>query len=411
VSRKNLTLCSALVLALVGTSGCGAGSGRAPAETPEDAEAETKRLADSRAKFYGGTAPWAPLTAEEKALWDGMNAGLDRPCSHDSRLTRTARDHAAELVRAGRVGADGELDRLRFNFRKKGGTDYVIRPLAVRLDSAGKESLFSFVKAHGGDWSHCGLGVAGTGQTGFAVLIAVDRLADLDPLSISVEPGTPLTMRGRVLARTDTSVYAFVGNPDGSARQLRPAPISGDGRFKVRFVLSERGRHEIELMVDSGRGLETAVLLPLFVGVPPDKLPTVTPPGDDLDDGRSPGQVLFDLLGRARARAGLRPLKRDPALDRVARNHSEEMSASRFFGHVSPLRGTLGRRLARDGLSPVGSAENVARGGSLLRIHRNLMASPSHRINALGPGFTHVGIGVANVGEDLVATEIFARFE
>ena len=95
----------------------------------------------------------------------------------------------------------------------------------------------------------------------------------------------------------------------------------------------------------------------------------------------------------------------------MARDHSEEMARHGFFGHVSPYRGALARRLARDGLSPVRSAENVARSRSLLRIHRNLLRSPSHRVNALGSDFTHVGIGVARDGDDFIATEIFGAFK
>ena len=92
--------------------------------------------------------------------------------------------------------------------------------------------------------------------------------------------------------------------------------------------------------------------------------------------------LLFDYLAAARKRAGLRPISRDTRLDRVARAHSREMAERGFFGHVSPYRGALAKRLARGGLSPLRCAENVARSVTPLRIHRNLMQSPSHRLNA-----------------------------
>lgn len=136
----------------------------------------------------------------------------------------------------------------------------------------------------------------------------------------------------------------------------------------------------------------------------------IKPAISDENPNAPPAQILWGYLAASRKRSHLPMLKRDDRLDGIARKHSEEMVAKGYFGHVSPYSGELANRLKRSGLAPRRFAENVARSGSLLRIHRNLMASPSHRVNAMDPGFTCVGIGVAVDGNELIATQIFADF-
>jgi hypothetical protein len=361
--------------------------------------------------YYGGRAAEVELTDGEQTLWNRVMAYSKRSCAHDSRLTIAAREHAAMLLRNGQLPQDGDMDRLRFTFLKLGGTDYGMQPFVTSVDEAGLEALFALIRSRGANWSHCGVGVKGTGPDSKAVWIGVDRVVELSPFSVSVYPGTSLLVRGEVLPRSSGEVHLFVGYPTGAVRRFRPVRLRRDGRFNVFVPLKERGRNEIELMVDSGRGLETVVLVPVFVGVAPDTKPVLAPRMDTQDAARSPEEALFDYLALARKRAGVNQLIRDPGLDKVARSHSEEMAEHGFFGHVSPYRGALAKRLARDGLSPIRSAENVARSRSLLRIHRNLLKSPSHRVNALGSEFTHVGIGVAKDGDDFIATEIFGAYK
>jgi uncharacterized protein YkwD len=162
--------------------------------------------------------------------------------------------------------------------------------------------------------------------------------------------------------------------------------------------------------VDTGRGPETTVLLPLYVGVEPEPGPVITLDAPAGADERQGIDVLTEAIDRARRGAGLAPLERDPRLDRIASLHSQDMVDRGYFGHRSPEGEVLADRLARAGLSPTNSAENVARSRSVARVHRNLMESPSHRLNIVDRQFTHVGIGVVRDGEDVVVTEIFARW-
>jgi uncharacterized protein YkwD len=177
--------------------------------------------------------------------------------------------------------------------------------------------------------------------------------------------------------------------------------------FEVRF--DSAGRYDLEILHDTGYGLETVALVPIFVGIEPDRRPTVVPDVPPAD--RDAPAALFGYLNGARTRSGAPPLARDSRLDEVAARHSRDMAAHRFFGHISPHNGGLVRRLSRAALAPKWSAENIAESATALRIHRNLMASPAHRINMLNPRYTHVGIGVASMSDgELIATQIYAAF-
>ena len=66
-------------------------------------------------------------------------------------------------------------------------------------------------------------------------------------------------------------------------------------------------------------------------------------------------------------------------------------------------------RFREKGITPIRFAENIARSRTASRIHHNWMLSPSHRMPMLDPSMTHVGIGVAKEGDELIATQIFAN--
>ncbi len=362
------------------------------------------------ADFYGGPVADATLTADEMMIWNGVTKQKGQPCIYDPRLTLVAREHASDLAESLRAPRDDDLDRLRFTLLRLGGTDYALQPLFTNVESDNFESLFHLIEKSRAAFSHCGVGMAGHGSRKNAVWIGVDRMVALNRLPTAVPVGTTVSIAGRLLTEKRAPIQLFAGLPDGRVKKFRPVRPARDGRFQIHVRLGQGGRNEIELLVDVGMGPETAALLPIFVGVSPDQRPVVAPDLRVENDSRPPDRILMSFLNAARERFGLTPLKRDRRLDAVARAHSEDMVAHGFFGHVSPVKGTLNRRLDKPGLAPARSAENLARSPSLYRIHRNLMSSPSHRINTLDPGFTHVGVGVVQDGKNLIVTEIFARF-
>jgi len=124
----------------------------------------------------------------------------------------------------------------------------------------------------------------------------------------------------------------------------------------------------------------------------------------DLPDGiqLSPDPVaerqLFDLVNEERTQHGVAALEWDEHLIPVARAHSQEMFALKYFSHDSPVAGSPFDRLKAAGITYSRAGENLAYAQSVSVAHRALMDSPGHRENILRPEFTYIGIGVINAG-------------
>jgi len=385
-------------------AGCGAVE--APAVVPPFRSEDS---APPYAETYGGDpAPTEP-TEEEAALIARITDGRgDLGCIVDPRLVRAARKHAEALAGIDKSLGNAEMDHLRFTVLAEGGTDYLLSPFALRGSAGNERALADFIASQKEESTHCGIGIAKRGDRSATVFVGAKRVLELEPVEVASPVGAVLSVRGRALQR-NAIVQAFLGLPDGSARKLG---LRGNGEaFSVSVPLDRPGRYELEFQVDLGGGPETASLLPLFAGVGKDVRPTVAAQADDAQsEGGDPVSKIVALVNGARGRLGIPPLSRDPRLDAVALAHSRDMVALGYFGHRTPSGRMLADRLATAGLRPVKCGENVAKSRSAGRAHRNLMASPSHRLELLDPGFTHIGIGVASDGRDLVVTEVLVRW-
>lgn len=301
------------------------------------------------------------------------------------------------------------MERLRFTLHQLGVYDYVIEPLTAPLRKDGPGALLDAWAHRSAHWTHCGLGIAETDTDAMAVWIGVRRVVRLAPIPIHPERPATIEVQGQIVESPNAAVRLFVGRPDRSAFEPKGRENTPPGQFAFDIALARSGKYELELLADTGHGLETVALFPVFVGVPPDERPTVTPSIPNPRD-LPLSDALERFLDNARKKAGVPPLERDHRLDAIALAHSEDMAKRRFFGHVSPQGGGLKSRLKRANLSPARFAENIAKSNTVFRIHTNLMKSPSHRISMLSDRFTHVGIGVAADGGELIATQVYAAW-
>lgn len=117
-------------------------------------------------------------------------------------------------------------------------------------------------------------------------------------------------------------------------------------------------------------------------------------------------QTLFlDLVNASRAQAGLKPLAFDAELVDAANKHSAWMVARDVFSHTGAGGSSAGDRIKAAGYDATGWGENIAYIGGpgqavldeadVRQLHTNLMNSAPHRANLLNPGFTEIGIGLA----------------
>jgi uncharacterized protein YkwD len=128
-----------------------------------------------------------------------------------------------------------------------------------------------------------------------------------------------------------------------------------------------------------------------------------------LDADVAAARDIFDRVNRARVEAGLDPLKWSAGLADVGENHAFEMYTEGYFGHVSPISGDVGDRVAAAGIPFVVVGENLALAPTSATVHDGLMASEGHRAVILEPNFTKVGIGAVRGPLGLMVVEVFTR--
>jgi uncharacterized protein YkwD len=115
------------------------------------------------------------------------------------------------------------------------------------------------------------------------------------------------------------------------------------------------------------------------------------------------GHATLCVINRERAGHGLRALRQDRRLGRVAHRHSRDMVAHRYFAHDSRSGARFSARIARvgwmRGRASWAVGENLAwatgTGASARGIVRSWMHSAAHRANILDARYRVVGIGLA----------------
>jgi uncharacterized protein YkwD len=109
-------------------------------------------------------------------------------------------------------------------------------------------------------------------------------------------------------------------------------------------------------------------------------------------------QALADGVNAERAKRGLPPLERDPALDRIAYAKAADMAARQYFGHTDPNGVTFYQRMQAWHWPTTYVAENIAFDRSEQRAQIAFVNSPPHYSNQIDPRELHIGVAVITVG-------------
>jgi uncharacterized protein YkwD len=123
--------------------------------------------------------------------------------------------------------------------------------------------------------------------------------------------------------------------------------------------------------------------------------------------------AITGRVNAIRREHGRLPLRSNPALVDLARDHSRRMSRERFFAHEAPGGDTVADRLQAAGLGYRALGENIARSlnapDPAAAAVEGWMASDGHRKNILREAFTETGVGVWRDGQTVHVTQIFRR--
>lgn len=228
--------------------------------------------------------------------------------------------------------------------------------------------------------------------------VAVDAIADLDPLPTLVRTGQWLTLTGRALVPAREAKVVLLG-PRGAPRSA-VATVDDRGAIRSSFVVDRTGRWLVQVLLTTASGPRPVLEAMVHAGeAPPARFTTAFAPGEDAASG-VPDDVtaMRRMMDAARATEGLAPLAQDDVLDRLAREHAARMVQSNTLGH-DVGGGDPASRMRDAGLRARAAGENVAVAATVARAHRALWNSPSHRGNLLDGRFRRAGVAVSR-GDD-----------
>jgi uncharacterized protein YkwD len=120
---------------------------------------------------------------------------------------------------------------------------------------------------------------------------------------------------------------------------------------------------------------------------------------------------LLELTNAERKKEDLPPLKADPILCKVAREHSKNMAQQEMLAHDLDCKSPFDR-IKEAGYRFGRAGENIAYGSEcypLADIMKNWMESEGHRANIMHKDYTEIGLGAArNNKGDIYYTQVFA---
>lgn len=108
---------------------------------------------------------------------------------------------------------------------------------------------------------------------------------------------------------------------------------------------------------------------------------------------------VIRLVNEIRVKNGLRELKYNWELCRVARYKSQDMKDNRYFSHTSPVYGSPFQMMKSFGITYRTAGENIAKGQTTPQMVVDAwMNSSGHRANILNASYTEIGVGYVASG-------------
>lgn len=109
-------------------------------------------------------------------------------------------------------------------------------------------------------------------------------------------------------------------------------------------------------------------------------------------------QQMLQMVNVERTKRNLPSLVMNDQLQKVAREHSQDMLTRGYFSHFTPEGKSPFDRMNDAGIVYGFAGENLAFSANVNLAMQGLMESPGHKANILSPNFRKVGIGVIDAG-------------
>jgi len=343
--------------------------------------------------------------------------GALAPFFEQCRLGDAALSRVAERFARRQSTGSAPLDVSEISFALRAEGSPYVWPRAWTLEGgdlaspAAVERMRGWLDSWGdGGERRCGMALTTTHERSVLAAVAVDVLADLEPVPVRLRVGTWVDVNATLLVPTSDAKVIVLG-PNGAPYTV---PTSFDGRqARARFHADRPGAFLIQVLASVAGGPRPVLEATVYADVRPptsffgDAAPG-EPPGP-LGSGVDKTQALFSMVNEARATEQSPALIRDAALDGIAGRHAEAMRKLKRIAHDAGDGDPQSRVQASD-LSVLAAGENVAHALDVTRAHRALWASPSHRENLLQPRFDKIGIGIAADPDGSIwVCEVFAE--
>ncbi len=244
---------------------------------------------------------------------------------------------------------------------------------------------------HDGVSLRCGVASVQDSDRGEVLtVVTVPVFADLaTPIPTTLPQSRWVTVDAQMKQRASGAKIVVLG-PRGAPRTIPTSYDPATGRILGRFMADREGRWFVQVLATLGTGPRPVIETQLRVGDSV-KDRQVAVPGESAGHGLNDADAMLAMLNAARSTEGLRPLQRDPVLERLADEHVRAMMAAGIVGHDAG-KGTPPARVADAGISSSEVGENVSRAASPTLAHRALWDSPSHRANTLHTRYERVGV-------------------
>ncbi|QGG47686.1 LysM peptidoglycan-binding domain-containing protein [Heliorestis convoluta] len=172
---------------------------------------------------------------------------------------------------------------------------------------------------------------------------------------------------------------------------------SGDTLFRIA---QHQGVTLVELIRANNLTNPNMLYVGQLINVPNQPTATPTQPTPTPQPVPTPtsqpdfAEQVANLVNVERAKAGLRPLRYDAELSKVALIKAQDMIQNNYFSHTSPTHGSPFDMMKSYGIRYTTAGENIARGQRTPQeVMTAWMNSSGHRANILNANFDTIGVG------------------
>lgn len=106
-------------------------------------------------------------------------------------------------------------------------------------------------------------------------------------------------------------------------------------------------------------------------------------------------QQLLSLINQQRKKEGVKPLKLDESLMKIARLKAEDMASNNYFSHTSSKYGSPFDMLEDYKIKYKTAGENIAGSADVEKTLKAWMKTDAHKKNILNKNYNYTGIGIA----------------